>query len=55
LVATILSPLPTANERFGSSLVFGGDSLFVGAAGYDNNTGIVYRIDFFTHTEGSTS
>jgi len=55
LVATMLSPLPTANQHFGSSLAFGDNTLFVGASGYSNDTGIVYRIDYKTITEASTS
>ncbi len=55
LVATILSPLPTQNELFGSSLVFGNNTLFVGTNGYNNNQGIVYRLSYKTITEVSTT
>ena len=55
LVDTILSPLPTENELFGSSLVFGSDTLFVGANGYNNKQGIVYRLSYKTVTEATTS
>ena len=55
LVSTILSPLPTDNQKFGSNLVFGDNTLFVGASGYNNDTGAVYRLDYKTITEVSTS
>ena len=48
LVDTILSPIPTTNERFGSNLLFGNDILFVTAEGHDSNThsrvGQVYKL-----------
>jgi len=46
LVTTFLSPTPVANEQFGSSLAFGNDTLFVGAAGYATDTGIVYQVNY---------
>ena len=56
LVDTILSPLPTANEQFGSSLAFSNDNvLYVGAQGYNNNDGIVYELTYLTTVEASTS
>jgi hypothetical protein len=55
LVATILSPLPSNNQQFGTSLVFADNTLFVGANGHNNNTGIVYRLDYKTVVEVSTS
>jgi len=49
LVDTILSPLPSANENFGSSLIFGGDNnLYISAPGYSNNAGRVYNITYST-------
>jgi hypothetical protein len=54
LVATILSPTPTAGEKFGSNLVFGDDCLFVTAAGY-NNRGAVYKLTHKVTVEASTS
>ncbi len=53
--ATILSPLPTNNEFFGSSLAFGDNALFVGANGYNNHQGIVYKLVYKTVTEVSTT
>ena len=44
LVDTILSPTPTANEQFGSSVVFGFNTLFVGAVGSNAETGKVYQL-----------
>jgi hypothetical protein len=55
LVATILSPVPSSNELFGSSLVFGNNTLFVGANGYNNDQGKIYRLTYKTVTEVSTT
>lgn len=55
LVATVLSPAPTSNELFGSSLIFGDDTLFVGANGYNNDQGKVYRLTYKTVTEVTTT
>ena len=55
LVDTILSPVPTTGELFGSTLVFGNDRLFVGANGYNNDQGIVYELAYQTTVEASTS
>ena len=55
LVDTLLSPAPAENEFFGSSLAFGDNELFVGANGYNNNSGKVYRLNYKTTTEVSTS
>ena len=44
LVDTIVSPLQTANELFGSSLVFGDGMLYIGAPGRNSNTGTVYKL-----------
>ena len=55
LVDTILSPLPTTNERFGASLAFvnhpsptgqSAYSLFVGAPGADSGAGRVYQLKY---------
>ncbi len=46
LVTTFLSPTPVANERFGSSLAFGNDTLFIGAEGFETNKGIVYQVNY---------
>jgi len=58
LVETILSPEPALGERFGQSLVFGKDTLFVGAIGVPgsaNDTGKVYRLTYQTIVRASTS
>lgn len=55
LVDTIISPNPAANERFGSSLVFGKTinssgntvyNLYVGAEGSNSGTGVVYPLRY---------
>jgi len=46
LVDTIISPLPSANEQFGSSLIFGNNTLYVGAVGYNNGAGRVYKLSY---------
>ncbi len=55
LITTILSPLPSSNELFGSSLVFGDNALFVGSDGYNNSQGFVYKLVYKTVTEVSTT
>jgi hypothetical protein len=47
LVDSILSPIPTAHEKFGSTLLFGNNSLFIGASGY-SSVGRVYRLKYST-------
>lgn len=54
LFDTILSPIPTDNEQFGSNLVFGDNTLFVTASGF-NDTGCVYRLTYLTSVKASTS
>lgn len=46
LVSTFVSPAWEANEKFGSSLVFSNDSLFIGAEGHGSNNGIVYQVKY---------
>jgi hypothetical protein len=53
-VDTILSPLFQNNERFGSSLVFGDNELYVSALGYDTNRGRVYKLNYTTIERVST-
>jgi len=48
LVDTIISPVPATNENFGSTLKFGNNTLYVGATGYDNNRGRVYKLNYVT-------
>jgi hypothetical protein len=55
LVDTILSPNPTANEKFGSNLVFGDNVLLISAEGYNSDTGIVYKMNYQSIVETSTS
>lgn len=58
-VSPIFSPLnlgTETNEQFGSSLVFGKDSLIVGAIGHNNgsNNGKVYTLNYATITRASS-
>ena len=55
LISTILSPLPTTDEQFGSNLIFGNNTLFVSANGHNNNLGKVYQLTYKTVTEVVTS
>jgi hypothetical protein len=55
LVATIVSPHPLNNEKFGSSLAFGSDTLLVGSEGFQNDTGKVYRLTYKTTIEATTN
>ena len=45
-VCTFTSPTPIDNELFGSHLAFGDNVLFVTAAGYNNNAGRVYQLNY---------
>ncbi|CAB4125910.1 hypothetical protein UFOVP181_328 [uncultured Caudovirales phage] len=54
LVDTILSPMPADYENFGQTLVFGNNTLFVGATGSDDNTGAVYQLNYSTIIAAST-
>ena len=53
LVDTILSPFPTAHEKFGKTLAFGTNKLFVGAES-NSNQGAVYELEYSTVVEAST-
>jgi len=48
LVDSIVSPEPSANENFGSTITFGNNCLFVGATGSDNSSGKVYQFNYET-------
>jgi len=48
LIATVVSPLPTQNEYFGSNLLFGNNNLFVTAKGA-GSSGRIYQ---YTYTSG---
>jgi len=54
LIDTIVSPIPSANEQFGSSFVFGNNTLYVSATGYNNNAGRVYKLSYKTTVEITT-
>ena len=54
LVATILSPYPANNEKFGSSIAFGNDTMFISAQGANNNQGRVYQLSYNTIVASST-
>ena len=54
LVDTIVSPLVQSNQQFGSNLIFGADTLYVSASGYDNNTGKVYKLKYSTVVYATT-
>ena len=53
-IDSIVSPLPAANEQFGSSVAFGADSMYVGAPGYSNGIGRVYKFKYTTVQYAST-
>lgn len=55
LVATIISPSPMSGEQFGSSVVFGKDTLFVGANKSNNGVGKVYKFNYLTLIKAATS
>jgi len=55
LVATIISPSPMSGEQFGSSVVFGKDTLFVGANKSNNGVGKVYKFNYLTLVKAATS
>ena len=48
LVDTITSPLPIANENFGSTVLFSNNTLYVSARGYNTNAGRVYKLVYKT-------
>lgn len=53
LVNVVTSPAPASYENFGSSLIFSGSTLLVGAPGANNNTGKVYRLEYKTLVKAS--
>ena len=55
LVDTIISPEPAAGQLFGSSLVFGTNTLFVGSVGHDGRKGRVYKLKYSTSVEASSA
>ena len=55
LIDSIISPLPSLDENFGSTLIFGDNTLYVGALGYNSNTGRVYKLSYKVITEQQTT
>ena len=59
LVGTILSPTPQASEKFGISLAFGNDTLYVGSTGVSgsltNPHGAVYKLKYSDTVRASAS
>ena len=55
LVDTIVSPVASANELFGSSLVFGDNVLYVSAPGHNSSTGRVYKLAYKSSVIASAS
>ena len=53
-IDSIISPIPTANERFGTSVVFGSNAMYVGAPGFNNGIGRVYKFKYTTVSYAST-
>ena len=54
LVDTIISPFPTANENFGSEIVFGNDTVYVSAPGY-GGVGRVYKLKYATTIQAQSA
>jgi hypothetical protein len=54
-VTSIISPQAVSGENFGSSLVFGNNSLLVGAIGYNSNQGKIYRLNYVSTIEASSA
>jgi len=54
LVDTIVSPFPAANENFGSKIVFGNDTAYVSAPGY-NGVGRVYKLKYATTIQAQSA
>ena len=54
LVDIIISPFPTANENFGSKIVFGNDTVYVSAPGY-SNVGRVYKLKYATTIQAQSA
>ena len=58
LVDTFISPEPQSNQLFGSSIVFSGSNLYIGAPGYHNGLnfyGAVYKLTYSTVVNKSSS
>jgi hypothetical protein len=55
LVDSIVSPAQATNEKFGSTLTFGSNVLYVGAIGYNNNAGKVYKLKYETTVKAQSA
>ena len=55
LVDTIISPYPADLEKFGSSVAFGNNTLFISAPGNSSNTGRVYQMNYEVRVQASSS
>jgi hypothetical protein len=55
IVDTIISPLPSTNELFGTSVAFGDNTLLVGASGANSSVGRVYELAYKTRVRVTTS
>ena len=55
LVDTIVSPAPADVEHFGSNIAFGNNTLFISAEGNNDNTGCVYKLDYATRVQATSS
>ena len=55
LIDTFLSPVPTANQQFGSNLVFGNNTLLIGSKNVAGNAGILYQLSYLTTVMATTS
>jgi hypothetical protein len=53
-IDSIISPIPSPNENFGNSVAFGTNSMYVGAPGYGNGVGRVYKFSYKTISYAST-
>ena len=46
LIDSIISPVPTIDENFGSTLTFGNNELYIGAIGSNNGVGKIYKLKY---------
>jgi len=55
LIDTIISPVPVANEYFGSAFAFGNDVIYISAPGYSSSTGRVYKLKYSTVVQAQSA
>ena len=55
LIDTIVGPVASANENFGSNIVFGDNTLYVAAAGHNSNAGRVYSLAYSTIVQATSA